>query len=469
MQLNFDTNGNDKQKLCCRYWADPDVFDIVYGGSKGSGKSYLGCQLIFSDALTYPGTHYFIARKKLNDIRKFTIPSIYEVFQHWGVSPDYYNFNGQDNFYTLYNGSKVFLLDAKYLPGDPFYYRFGSMQITRGWIEEAGEFEEAAKSNLAASIGRWKNDLYNLSGKLLQTCNPAKNYLYRKYYKPYKDGTLKDWEKFIQALPSDNKCLPDGYIEHLKRTLPENEKQRLLYGNWEYDNDPAALIDYEKATDIFSNSYVEEGKRFITCDLARLGGDRIVIISWSGWRGYVQAFSKQKLDKTVQDLETARIKNRTGKSGVLCDQDGLGGGVVDLCNYLGFVNNSRPLPAPTDKSDKPQPENYDNLKSQCSFRAAEKISAGEVYLTCEDESFKDLIIEELEQVKQKSLDSDQKKGVTPKAMVKDAIGRSPDFWDTIMMRAYFDLTNKAGIDSINMDSLPETTNNAGSRIKNLLG
>ncbi len=51
-----------------------------------------------------------------------------------------------------------------------------------------------------------------------------------------------------------------------------------------------------------------------------------------------------------------------------------------------------------------------------------------------------MIIEEMEQVKQKELDSDLKKGVVPKKKVKEVLGRSPDFWDTIMMREWFELS-----------------------------
>jgi hypothetical protein len=179
----FDTNGNSKQKHVAKLWIDKTTTDIVYGGSKGSGKSFLGASLIFGDAFLYPETSYFIARVSLTNIRKFTIPSIMEVFQIWGITQKYWRYNGQDNFYELHNGSKVFLLDAAPQPRDELYMRFGSMQITRGFIEEAGEFQEAAKNNLAASIGRWKNDIYDLTPKLLQTCNPSKNYLYREYYR----------------------------------------------------------------------------------------------------------------------------------------------------------------------------------------------------------------------------------------------------------------------------------------------
>ena len=149
MKLLFDTNENEKQKQAAKYWIDNETFEIIYGGSKGSGKSYLGVNLIFGDAFIYPETHYFIARKALNDLRKFTIPSIHEVFNVWGITPNYYKFNGQDNVFTLYNGSRVYLLEASYQPSDPQYYRFGSMQMTRGWIEEAGQIEEEAKNNLA--------------------------------------------------------------------------------------------------------------------------------------------------------------------------------------------------------------------------------------------------------------------------------------------------------------------------------
>lgn len=48
----------------------------------------------------------------------------------------------------------------------------------------------------------------------------------------------------------------------------------------------------------------------------------------------------------------------------------------------------------------------------------------------------------MEQVKQKALDSDMKKGVMPKDKVKELIGRSPDFSDTIMMREFFELKPK---------------------------
>ena len=59
---------NPKQIEAIRYWSDQTTEKILYGGAKGGAKSYTGCAIIFADALIYPGTQYFIARKqKQND------------------------------------------------------------------------------------------------------------------------------------------------------------------------------------------------------------------------------------------------------------------------------------------------------------------------------------------------------------------------------------------------------------------
>jgi hypothetical protein len=72
------------------YWCDDTTEQLLFGGAKAGGKSFLGASLIFGDALIYPETQYYIARQELIDLRKFTIPTIYEVFQKWGIKADDY-------------------------------------------------------------------------------------------------------------------------------------------------------------------------------------------------------------------------------------------------------------------------------------------------------------------------------------------------------------------------------------------
>lgn len=429
--VEFDTHGNEKQKEVCRHWVNDDVTDITYGGSKGSGKSFLGVNLIFSDALTYPETFYFIARKQLIDLRKYTIPTIYEVFEKWGLTREYFRYQGNDNYFLLHNDSRVYLLDARYMPTDPQYQRFGSMQMTRGWIEEAGEFSLDAKNNLQASIGRWKNDKYNLSPKLLQTCNPSKNYLYSDYYKKQKEGKLEDWKRFVQALPTDNKMLPKGYLQNLERSLTKNQKERLLYGNWEYDDDPDLLIDYDAVCDCFTNDHVTEGDRkSISADLAMKGRDRFVAGSW---KGLVVRVAIDKLYSPAKEIETdlKRLmqKDGVGRSRTVADSDGLG---AYLESYIEGIKEFHGGASANDT------DNYMNLKSECGYKLAEVINKREIKIICTKEQ-EELIKEEIMVLKGENPDSDTRKRIISKDAMKALLGRSPDYLDMLIMGMYFEI------------------------------
>jgi phage terminase large subunit len=438
MLLTFNSNGNEKQKEVYRLWANKTTTDIVYGGSKGSGKSYLGCSLIIGDCLMYPGIHTFIARKKLNDLRKFTIPSIHEVFNSWGITDQYYKHNGQDNFYEFHNGSKLFLLEAAHLPSDPLFERFGSMQMTRGWIEEAGEFEEAAKNNLFASVGRWKNDEYNLHRKLLQTCNPKKNYLYAEYYKRFLDGTLQAYKAFIQALPTDNKKLSSGYLEHLNEILTPNEKKRLLEGDWEYDDSPLAMFDFNDICNLFTNSFVEKtSKRYMSCDIAYLGADVFVVTIWDGFV-IEKVIAIDKIDETAigNKLILLAEQYKIPYSHIVYDADGLrkftANSLKKLVAARPFTNNAQPIKG----------KNYGNLKTECAFLLKELIEANLIY--CQDQEFRKQIIADLEAICREPLDDEGKIKLEKKSAHKLRTGRSPDFFDSLIMRMIFELKASGG-------------------------
>jgi hypothetical protein len=82
---------------------------------------------------------------------------------------------------------------------------------------------------------------------------------------------------------------------------------------------------------------------------------------------------------------------------------------------------------------------YANLKTQCYFKLAEKINNGQIYLTKPFANISEKLIQELEQVKRDKLDQDGKLILMSKEKVKEAIGRSPDFSDALMMRVWFDI------------------------------
>ena len=129
-----------KQAEAWKYLQDRHTRYILYGGSAGSGKSWLGCEWLLVMACSFPGTKWFISRAELKSIRLSTLESFYLVLKHNRVNHEaLLNYNSMDSVIRFHNGSSIFLLELSFLPSDPFYERLGSMEFTGGWVEEASE------------------------------------------------------------------------------------------------------------------------------------------------------------------------------------------------------------------------------------------------------------------------------------------------------------------------------------------
>jgi phage terminase large subunit len=424
-----------KQTKAIDILEDDVTTELLYGGGAGGGKSALGCYWQLKRRLMYPGTRGLIGRASLKTLKETTLNSFFQVCQMQGLKAGTdFIYNQQSNIIKFPNGSEILLKDLFLYPSDPNFDELGSLEITDAFIDECNQVVQKAWQIVKSRI-RYKLDENGLIPKIMGSCNPAKTWVYTYFYKPFKDGSLDNTKSFIQSLLSDNKHVSKHYRQNLL-TLDQASKERLLHGNWEYDNDPAKLIDYEKITDCFTNDFVAPDKKYITADIARFGSDNTVIMVWDGFRVLsIQALKKSSIPESANLIKSLANQHRIPLSNVIVDEDGVGGGVKDILRCKGFVNNSSPL----------NKENYTNLKSQCYFRLAERIQNDGLYIHCPDPAIKEFIIQELEQVKQKDADKDGKKAVIPKETIKELIGRSPDYSDALMMREYFDLEPKKQI------------------------
>ena len=425
-----------KQTIALDYLEDDITNEVLFGGGAGGGKTALGCYFQIKRRLKYPETRGLIGRAVLKTLKETTLVSFFQVAKIQGlIAGQHYRYNGQSNQIEFFNGSVILLKDLFQYPSDPNFDELGSLEITDSFIDEANQVTDKAK-NIVKSRIRFRLDDYNLIPKQLYTCNPAKNWTYSEFYKPDRDAELEPNKKFIQSLVDDNPFISKHYKQNLL-TLDKESKERLLFGNWEYLSDPSSLIDYDKIINSFSNDFVSSGDKYITCDVARFGSDSTVIGVWSGYRVKVYRYSKKSIVEVAQIVRQLMAENSVPISNVLLDEDGVGGGAVDILACKGFVNNSSPLENPISRTK----DNFDNLKSQCYFKLAEKINSDELFIDCPS-NFKQMIVEELEQIKQKSVDNDAKKGIIPKDKVKQLIGRSPDFSDMLAMRTWFEFKPK---------------------------
>ena len=417
-----------KQEHATFYLKDKQTTELLYGGAAGGGKSAYGCLWLIECCQTYAGSRWLMGRSKLKALKETTLNTFFEIASELQIN-DQFTFNAQSNIIYFKNGSEILLKDLFLYPSDPLFDSLGSLEITGAFIDECNQITFKAWQTVKSRI-RYKLKEFDLIPKLLGSCNPAKNWTYKEFYKPSVSKTLKDYRAFVQALPTDNPHLPASYLESLLQ-LDKNSRERLYYGNWEYDDDPSTLIDTEAITDYFNPVHVlPTAKKYISIDVARKGKDKSIIRVWFGWLCVeVVEIDKNTITELAAIVRTLQAKHGISNSHTVADEDGVGGGLVDVLRCDGFVNNSKALNG----------ENYENLKSQCSVVMANKIQLRLVGETNTQSATRDIIGEEMEQIKLKDIDKDGRIGIVSKDTIKANIGRSPDHWDSIMMRVYFEL------------------------------
>lgn len=421
-----------KQENAVYYLKDKVTKEILYGGAAGGGKTALGCLWLIEQCQKHPRSRWLMGRSKLKSLKETTLNTFFELCADLKIT-DQFKYNSQSNIIYWSNGSEILLKDLFSYPSDPNFDSLGSLEICGAFIDECNQVVHKAWQ-IVLSRCRYKLKEFDITPKLLGSCNPAKNWTYKEFYKKNRDSNLDVSKQFIQALPTDNPHLPKSYLESLL-SLDKNSKERLYFGNWEYDDDPSTLIDIDSISDYFEPIHLKKQEnlsKYLTIDVARKGKDNTVFRVWEGWLCIErQQIEKSGLDVVVDRAREIQSKHRISNAFTVADEDGVGGGVVDFLRCKGFVNGSRAL----------DNENFNNLKSQCGFKMAQKIVNREVGEICDNSKVRDQTTEEMEQVKQKDIDKDGKVALVSKDVVKKMIGRSPDEWDSIMMRYYFELHN----------------------------
>jgi len=427
-----DINLTKKQSIAWKLLADDKTNEVLYGGSAGAGKSWLGCLWITSLCLRYDGIRCLIGRTVLQQLKLTTLNTLFETLQSMQLkSGEHYTYNGQSNVITFYNKSEIVLKDLAYQPSDPNYDSLGGLELTAVFVDEAAQIPQLAYNILKSRI-RFKLNEFNLIPKILMTCNPGQVWLKKVFYLPYIEESLEANKAFVPALPLDNPHLPATYIEMLK-SLPPGQRKRLLEGDWNYETEADSLFDFDDVSrSIFKHSPKAEDKKYISVDVARFGSDRSVAIVWVGMVA-LECFVYTKLSTVELSSEIKALIAKYGvhPSNVIIDSDGVGGGVADQIRGTNFVNNSKAL----------HNQNFVNLKSQCYVKLSELFKEGLISINLLDTSLIDDLTQELLAVKLKDVDKDNKVQVGSKDDMKKVLGKSPDLSDALMMRMYYEIKN----------------------------
>ena len=302
-----------------------------------------------------------------------------------------------------------------------------------------------------------ENDNVIWGSSIDEVYQKAKHFLDDMISKTKGTVTIRDFIKsvtFIGGSIYDNLELlkvDPGYLGNLN-AQSEEEKLRLLYGNWKVSMKGNDVYDYYKFTDIFTNSYVKHGENFITTDIAMKGSDKFIIFVWSGKMLIdFHVMKKSKGNEVIDMIKKYAFAYSVPQSNILFDNDGVGqfvDGFIEGARE--FNNGGKPFP----NNDSSETENYNHLKSQCFFKSGEAVDRGEYYIPPEvankmydkKHTLRERLIYERKAIKRNKPEEDGKLSVIKKSEMKNFLdSESPDLMDAFMMREWFEFTvNKGG-------------------------
>ena len=446
-----------KQHEAWEAFMNPTITDILYGGGAGGGKSYCACQMALVTAYELPGSTTAICRKELTTLMKTTYPTMLEVMRHLEIPASDWRMDGKYNLLEFNNGSKIYLLDVAYKPTDPNFDRFGGLLLTHAFGEEIAEWNKKAWEVLQTRIGR--NNIFDINGertevkgKFFGTANPSQNWVKSVYIDPTRKGTMPTHRKFISALATDNHHLPEAYIQQLQNIEDPVTRQRLLEGNWDYQDSEGVIMKMEHINDIFTNTIIKENQKYLVIDPALQGKDTAVFNLWEGLESVkIEQIAKIRGDQLLQKTKDYAIEHKIPYSNILVDAGGgYGAPIIDFMpGVQAFVGNTTAFKtermvrhqyipkAQFIQADQAPRANFKSMKDQCGFKLAEMVTDHKIACSAPGD-WSDLV-QEMSQVKMYKPDEEGKLRITPKKDIKENIGRSPDLLDTFIMRMWFEL------------------------------
>lgn len=432
----------DKQIETLERINDNETTQLGYGGSARSGKTVIECTAIIFDCYCYDDIAWGLGRKELTVLKKTVLLTMFIQLSFYGFvavrekpeNKNEYRYNQDLNKLIFYNKSELFLIDTKYQPSDPLNTRFGGFELTRCAIDESNETKLSVVNKLFERTGWRNNDKHKLKRKLFECFNPDKNHVYSRYWLPFRDNTEPDYKKFIRALPTDNpNPAVKEWVDDIIKTGDTSTVERQIHGNFDFDDDPSRLCEYDAICDMFTNTHVKDGMNRISADLAMQGRDRFVAGLWKGLRVTVKIDKKKATGKEIEtDLTELKNKNNVGNGNIVADSDGLGA-------YLeSYIRNIKTFHGGSSAYDK---EQFGNIKDECGFKLAEVINNREIYVICTSQQEEEIKKELSFCLKRDNVNADKKR-LIKKDIMKELLGHSPDYMDMLLMGMIYSLKNQ---------------------------
>ena len=349
----------------------PERF-VLFGGSMRSGKSVWMVNEGIQLSLEYPGNVGFLCRYELSTFKKTTLVVLEQFLDPRIVKMHHKT----DHWIEFVNGSVMYYGGLKPTQIEKPLERIKS--FTLGWfgIEEATEVSEDCFLLLMSRLDLTLPDRTRPYYKGLLTANPEPGWVRDRFI----IKNLPDY-RFVQGLPTDNPYLPKGYIKSLRLNYPPDWIKKYLDGNWDETETGQEIVPLSWVIRAIQKKKATHGRRVMAVDVARSGSNYTIIGRRNGNKVYpFKRFAK--LDTMETAGEAARVADKFNPSVIKVDVVGVGGGVYDRLNELGypveeFIGGAKPIDS----------ELYFNLRAEAAWNVRTKLERNKLSLP-DDEKLK---------------------------------------------------------------------------------
>jgi hypothetical protein len=367
---------SDKQTEA--YWLllEPQVTELLYGGAKGGGKSVFGCFWMFNECCRiideygitprkFPIPVGFMGRKQSIDLTNTTLETWKRFIPH-----DRYEMREHNKEIVIDGRVKI---DFGGFDRSDVINKFNSAEYCRFFIDQAEEVSLDDVALLRATL-RMVLGGKRVPGKALFTANPAQCWLKEEFV-----DTHHSHQRFVRALPTDNKWTGQQYIAVLEKALAHRPDLLKAYrdGDWTSWEGDDQLILSHWITEAYTNEPVHSGY-MVACDVARFGDDETVIFVLEGTNVVAKTIWGKSPTTEIARQVTSYSRDY-GNCPCVVDEIGVGGGVVDQLNQLGrhvlpFNSSSKP----TGSLDTQENPTMHNLRSEAWWTVSKLFAAHEV-------------------------------------------------------------------------------------------